>query len=111
MVVAFSAVGCPCCLCGSDQDDAAIATRLAGDAGGHAGDRSAASFGDRLAALDALFGSGAGWQPRASGQDAVGDGILNLIQHSHVARPTVGLILSVGSFAAAVDRIGAPNPS
>ena len=68
-------------------DDAGVATGLAGDAGGDAGQGVSPLLGNFVAALDALQGGGALGKSRAGVLHAIGDGVVYLVQDRAFVRP------------------------
>src|SRR6478672_281035 len=70
------------------DDDTAVTAGLAEHASGDAGDRPTPRLRDGVTAFDAVLSPLAGWNARARSQDAVEDGVVDLIQNRSVAGPT-----------------------
>src|SRR4051812_38983303 len=71
----------------ADLHDAAVAARLASDAGSRAGQGLAPRLRYGVATFDAVLSPGPRRQPGARRQHTVRDGVLDLIQHSAIMRP------------------------
>jgi hypothetical protein len=72
------------------HDNAVVAARLAPHAGARTWKRAASRLRDFVAALDAVARSLANGNAGASGEDAIGDGVVDLIEHRAFASPAGG---------------------